>query len=83
VADAHAAGLVVHPYTFRIENYFLPLECRLGDPAAPDFLRMHGDFQRELLAFLDLGIDGFFSDNSKEAVLVRDYFSARGPLKRA
>ncbi|MBC7443985.1 MAG: glycerophosphodiester phosphodiesterase, partial [Polaromonas sp.] len=28
VADAHAAGLVVHPYTFRPENPFLPLDLR-------------------------------------------------------
>ena len=28
VDDAHAAGLVVHPYTFRNENTFLPLELR-------------------------------------------------------
>jgi len=28
VADAHAAGLLVHPYTFRAENVFLPLELR-------------------------------------------------------
>ena len=36
VADAHAAGLLVHPYTFRRENSFLPAELRRGeDPAAP------------------------------------------------
>jgi glycerophosphoryl diester phosphodiesterase len=30
VADAHAAGLVVHPYTFRAENQFLPTDLRTG-----------------------------------------------------
>src|SRR3546814_7452509 len=30
VRDAHAAGLKVHPWTFRRENYFLPL----GDKAS-------------------------------------------------
>ena len=35
VADAHAAGLVVHPYTFRAENQFLPANLRVGtDPTA-------------------------------------------------
>ena len=34
VADAHAAGLRVHPWTYRAENYFLPERFRLGtDPA--------------------------------------------------
>ena len=28
VTDAHAADLVVHPFTFRVENQFLPLELR-------------------------------------------------------
>ena len=32
VRDAHAAGLLVHPYTFRRENQFLPLELRVGRP---------------------------------------------------
>ena len=31
VDDAHAAGLVVHPYTFRNENNFLPRGFRRGD----------------------------------------------------
>ena len=30
VGDAHAAGLLVHPYTFRNENSFLPLELAVG-----------------------------------------------------
>ena len=32
VADAHDAGLAVHPWTFRSENYFLPAELRRGAP---------------------------------------------------
>ena len=36
IADAHAAGLTVHGWTFRLENQFLPVEFRSsGDPAAP------------------------------------------------
>jgi glycerophosphoryl diester phosphodiesterase len=57
VSDAHAAGLLVTPYTFRPENAFLPADFRSGlDPAA------FGDQQRELRAFLATGIDGFFID---------------------
>ena len=58
VADAHAAGLAVHAFTFRRENRFLPAEHRVGDePNAP------GDLAGELTAFLDAGIDGYFTDN--------------------
>lgn len=66
VADAHAAGLAVHPWTFRRENYFLPLGQRSGlHPAG------HGDLVGEIRAFLDTGIDGFFSDNVAEAAKAR------------
>ena len=54
---AHAAGLLVTPYTFRPENAFLPLQYRIGtNPAA------YGDWEGELRAFLATGIDGFFID---------------------
>ncbi|MBX5462021.1 MAG: glycerophosphodiester phosphodiesterase [Steroidobacteraceae bacterium] len=58
VRDAHAAGLAVHPWTFRAENHFLPRELRSsGDAAQP------GDLAAELRAFLGTGIDGFFTDH--------------------
>jgi glycerophosphoryl diester phosphodiesterase len=58
VRDAHAAGLVVHPYTFRRENTFLPLGLRSStDPAGI------GDLESEIRQFLAQGIDGFFTDN--------------------
>jgi glycerophosphoryl diester phosphodiesterase len=58
VRDAHAAGLLVHPYTFRRENTFLPLELRSSaDPAGI------GDLETEIRQFLAQGIDGFFTDN--------------------
>ncbi len=66
VADAHKVGLAVHPWTFRRENYFLPLAQKSGgDP------RGIGDVQAEMKAFLATGIDGIFSDNVAEAVSAR------------
>ena len=63
VADAHAAGLKVHAWTFRRENYFLPAEFKAGDsPVAV------GKVGAEIKAFLATGIDGLFSDNVAEAV---------------
>ncbi|MBE1528863.1 glycerophosphoryl diester phosphodiesterase [Sphingopyxis sp. OAS728] len=63
VRDAHAAGLKVHPWTFRRENYFLPLGDKGGvNPAA------HGDLAGEITAYLNTGIGGLFSDNPREAV---------------
>lgn len=58
VGDAHTRDLVVHPFTFRVENQFLPTDLRSSaDANAP------GDLAREIRAFLDTKIDGFFTDN--------------------
>jgi glycerophosphoryl diester phosphodiesterase len=57
VADAHAAGLAVHPWTFRAENMFLPAELRRGDARGA-----HGDVVAEMRAFVAAGVDGLFSD---------------------
>ena len=68
VADAHKVGLAVHPWTFRRENYFLPLAQKSGvDP------REVGDLDTEIKAFLATGIDGIFSDNVTEAVAARSH----------
>lgn len=67
VADAHKAGLVVHPYTFRKENYFLPGDFKVGADA-----RAAGDLAGEVCAFLKAGVDGVFSDNPGIAVKARD-----------
>lgn len=57
VADAHGAGLRVHPWTYRAENGFLPTRFRHGaDPAT------HGDVLAEMRAAIAQGIDGFFTD---------------------
>jgi glycerophosphoryl diester phosphodiesterase len=66
VRRAHRAGLVVHPYTFRNENVFLPLELRSGaDPAA------YGNAFAEYAQFYELGVDGLFSDNPDTALAAR------------
>ncbi|GAA4543326.1 glycerophosphodiester phosphodiesterase [Pseudonocardia xishanensis] len=63
VADAHAAGLLVHPYTFRNENSFLPDVMRRG--AREDQI---GNVFAEYRAFLDAGVDGFFTDHPDTAL---------------
>ena len=56
-ANAHAAGLQVHAWTYRPENQFLPPAFRWGkDPAD------HGDLEGELAAAMDAGADGVFCD---------------------
>jgi glycerophosphoryl diester phosphodiesterase len=72
VADAHAAGLAVHPWTFRAENTFLPKEFQRGTVAS-----QYGDLQGELLAYLRTGIDGFFTDQPDIGVAARDAFLAQ------
>lgn len=63
VAAAHKAGLVVHPWTFRRENYFLPSDYVKGvSPAGA------GDLQSEVRRFVAAGVDGLFSDNPQQAV---------------
>jgi glycerophosphoryl diester phosphodiesterase len=63
VADAHRAGLKVHPYTFRVENSFLPADFRSS--AVP---YQYGDLFSEIAAFRATGIDGLFTDNPDVAV---------------
>ncbi len=71
VARAHAAGLLVHIWTMRDENNFLPRDHRLGrDKAA------HGDAVAEYLRFFDAGVDGVFSDFTPTAVRAREAWRA-------
>ena len=63
VSDAHAAGLEVHPWTFRPENYFLAAPYRsAGTPLE------RGNAVAEIRAYLETGIDGLFSDSPAAAV---------------
>lgn len=63
VAQAHAAGLKVHVWTLRAENYFLPPALRSSaDPAA------RGDIAAEIRAFIAAGVDGLFADHPGLAV---------------
>lgn len=67
VADAHAAGLKVHPWTFRAENFFLPSGLRDGiNPAG------HGRLGEEISRHLAAGVDGFFTDFPYQGVQARD-----------
>ncbi|MFJ2772494.1 glycerophosphodiester phosphodiesterase [Streptomyces sp. NPDC087300] len=69
VKDAHAARLILHPYTMRNENTFLPTNFRKGtDPNA------YGDAFGAFKAYFETGIDGLFSDNCDTALLAREDF---------
>jgi glycerophosphoryl diester phosphodiesterase len=72
VADAHAAGLRVHPWTVRAENYFLPASLQmLPAVVRPDQARLHGDVAAMFRALYDAGVDGVFSDFPGLAVAAR------------
>ncbi len=58
VADAHKAGLFVHPFTFRNEGRRLAADYK-GDP------------KNEYLAFYRLGVDGVFTDFTDTALAAR------------
>lgn len=75
IADAHGAGLAVHPWTFRAENAFLPAPLRRG--AQPTD---RGDLAAEIVAYLRCGIDGFFTDQPDIGVAARDAFLAGANL---
>ncbi|MEU3314641.1 glycerophosphodiester phosphodiesterase [Streptomyces sp. NPDC006662] len=69
VRDAHARGLVLHPYTARNENTFLPAEYRKGtDPNA------YGDAFGAFKRYFELGIDAIFTDNPDTGLLAAEAF---------
>ncbi len=63
VKNAHANNLLVHAWTFRAENYFLPEGMKSS--LEPSEL---GDLASEVKAFRDMGLDGLFSDHPGLAV---------------
>ncbi|GAB2585840.1 glycerophosphodiester phosphodiesterase [Streptomyces capparidis] len=67
VRDAHRAGLLVHPYTLRNENQFLPADFRRGTDG-----NAFGDVFAAYRLYYGLGIDGVFSDHPDTALLARD-----------
>ncbi|MDH6630215.1 glycerophosphoryl diester phosphodiesterase [Streptomyces sp. LBL] len=69
VKDAHAVGLVLHPYTLRNENPFLPAEFRKGTDGDA-----YGDAFGAFRAYFATGIDGVFTDNPDTGLLARQDF---------
>lgn len=69
VADAHARGLILHPYTARNENNFLPADYRKGtDPTA------YGDAFGAFKTYFEQGIDGIFTDHPDTGLLAAEAF---------
>ena len=67
VDDAQACGLLVHVWTLRAENKFLAADFRVGtSPVA------FGDAIAENQAFLEAGVDGFFTDQADLGVWARE-----------
>jgi glycerophosphoryl diester phosphodiesterase len=69
VADAHDAGLILHPYTLRNENSFLPADFRKGTDATA-----YGDAFGAFKVYFETGIDGIFTDNADTGLLAREDF---------
>jgi glycerophosphoryl diester phosphodiesterase len=72
IPNAHDAGLVVHPWTLRRENNFLPADYRQGNAASPSYLQATGNIPAWIGLFYKLGVDGLFTDNSDVGVAVRN-----------
>ncbi|WP_369168006.1 glycerophosphodiester phosphodiesterase [Streptomyces sp. R28] len=69
VNDAHKVGLVLHPWTMRNENPFLPASFRKGTDADA-----YGDVFGAYKVYFATGIDGVFTDNPDTGVLAREDF---------
>ncbi|HEX5566609.1 MAG TPA: glycerophosphodiester phosphodiesterase [Streptomyces sp.] len=74
VRDAHSSGLVLHPYTLRNENRFLPAGFHRGtDPDG------YGDAFGALRTYFATGIDGIFTDHPDTALLAAEDFRRGSP----
>jgi glycerophosphoryl diester phosphodiesterase len=69
VADAHKVGLILHPWTLRNENPFLPADFRKGTDADA-----YGDVFGAYRAYFATGIDGVFTDQPDTGLLAREDF---------
>lgn len=69
VGDAHKVGLILHPYTMRNENPFLPTNFRKGTDADA-----YGDVFGAYRTYFATGIDGVFTDNPDTGLLAREDF---------
>ncbi|WP_329342428.1 glycerophosphodiester phosphodiesterase [Streptomyces sp. NBC_01352] len=69
VKDAHKVGLVLHPWTLRNENPFLPADFRKGTD-----VDAYGDVFGAYKAYFATGIDGVFTDQPDTGVLAREDF---------
>ncbi|WP_030038463.1 glycerophosphodiester phosphodiesterase [Streptomyces resistomycificus] len=69
VADAHKVGLILHPYTMRNENPFLPPAFRKGTDADA-----YGDVFGLYETYFATGIDGVFTDQPDTGLLAREDF---------
>jgi glycerophosphoryl diester phosphodiesterase len=74
VTDAHHAGLVVHPYTFRAENNFLPVDYQTTTVPTD-----YGRAIDEQIIYLRAGLDGLFTDQADIGVIARAEFRAIVP----
>lgn len=78
VDDAHEAGLVVHPYTFRAENNFLPVDYQTS--------AMRTEYGRaidEQITYLHTGLDGLFTDQADISVAARTEYRTRARRRAA
>ncbi|MGV9316720.1 glycerophosphodiester phosphodiesterase [Streptomyces sp. NPDC003691] len=70
VRDAHRRGLILHPYTLRNENTFLPADFRRDRDGAPGVdPHAYGDVFGAYRRYFATGIDGIFTDHPDTALL--------------
>jgi glycerophosphoryl diester phosphodiesterase len=77
VVDAHDAGLLVHPYTFRAENSFLPVDYQSSSVAVE-----YGRAIDEQVTYLRAGLDGLFTDQPDIGLVARAAYTTTAPAVR-